>query len=127
MKPKGTPAPPYNIGVEIDYECLPGYVPKDPPLPTNVVCQKNSTWTHIMEACTTNECEDPPKFHSMLPKGNITPPYNIGVEIDYECLPGYIPKDPPLPTRIVCHKNATWTKIMEACTSKYPKLLFLLL
>ncbi|XP_016079132.1 PREDICTED: membrane cofactor protein-like [Miniopterus natalensis] len=117
MVSKTNHSPPYNIGVEIDYQCILGYVPRYPPRPTKIVCENNATWTNITEACT-NVCDDPPNFHFMRPKGNVTPPYNFGVEIDYECRPGHEPKDVHLPTRIVCQRNATWTEIMEACKKK---------
>uniref|UniRef100_G1Q2H9 Sushi domain-containing protein n=1 Tax=Myotis lucifugus TaxID=59463 RepID=G1Q2H9_MYOLU len=72
----------------------------------------------IILSCSDACCELP-RFESMKPKGDPTPPYNPGYQVKYECRPGYRRRFPILPSSAVCQPDNTWAPpLQEACTKK---------
>lgn len=64
----------------------------------------------------------------MKAKGNPVPPVSAGFTAEYECRIGYRLIVPLVrPTATVCQADGTWAPpLREACTSKYTKLLILI-
>ncbi|XP_016062959.1 PREDICTED: membrane cofactor protein isoform X3 [Miniopterus natalensis] len=73
----------------------------------------------LLPSLTDADCDDPPRYESMKPKGGQpSPPYNHGYQIEYECRLGYRRIPPFHPLSAVCHPNNTWTTLREACTRR---------
>ncbi|KAM8818523.1 membrane cofactor protein-like isoform 3-T3 [Rhynchonycteris naso] len=67
---------------------------------------------------STDACDDPPRFQSMMHKGPPQTVYQPGDKVEYECRPGYMRIVPPLSTTTTCQADNTWTPLKEACTKK---------
>ncbi|XP_059531397.1 membrane cofactor protein-like [Myotis daubentonii] len=116
MKPKGNPAPPYNAGFAVEYECRPGYRPMVPLVhPTSAVCQSNGTWAPpLREACTIKSC---PKLagpsHGDVFYDNGTTTY--GSQVHYDCDEGYYVVGTKIRKCETLGKAVRWSKKAPTC------------
>ncbi|XP_008159380.3 membrane cofactor protein-like isoform X2 [Eptesicus fuscus] len=90
MKPQGDPAPPYNAGFTVDYECRPGYRLIVPLVrPTTSVCQPDGTWAPpLREACTIKACPQmqEPQNGKLTYIGGAS---SLGSQAQFVCNKGY--------------------------------------
>ncbi|XP_014387087.1 PREDICTED: complement receptor type 1-like, partial [Myotis brandtii] len=113
MKPEGNPAPPYNAGFTIEYECRPGYRLIVPLVrPTSAVCQLDNTWAPpLREACTMVKCEYPILENGRLVSG-FGKTFLFKAEIKFECLKGFYLEGS---STIVCGADSTWGPKIPKC------------
>ncbi|XP_014384421.1 PREDICTED: membrane cofactor protein [Myotis brandtii] len=119
MKTKIDHKPPIVNRLAVEYECIPGYKQIDPTIIILTVCEPDGTYSPALQEGCTDACCELPRFESMKPKGDPTPPYNPGYQVKYECRPGYRRRFPILPSSAVCQPDNTWAPpLQEACTKK---------
>ncbi|XP_054418799.1 membrane cofactor protein-like [Pteronotus mesoamericanus] len=73
---------------------------------------------HVVLLLCPDACDAPPRFQSMMLKGNPKNTYNNGDNVEYQCRPGYMRSVPLLPMSSVCQPDGTWTPLQEACKRK---------
>ncbi|KAK1329349.1 hypothetical protein QTO34_011533 [Cnephaeus nilssonii] len=119
MKPKGDPAPPYNPGYQIKYECRPGYRRRFPVLPTSAVCQPDNTWAPaLQEACTKKSCPQPRE----PPNGKIvyvSESMEFGSQAHYACNQGYYLVGAKILHCELSGNDVEWSEEPPRCESKY--------
>ncbi|XP_014638792.1 PREDICTED: complement decay-accelerating factor, GPI-anchored-like [Ceratotherium simum simum] len=88
MRLRGVAQATYNPGDTIEYECRLGYKLKRPPLATSAVCQSDSTWTPLQEACTRKLCRHPGEPTNGQVK-YVNGTLEFGSQIHYVCNEGF--------------------------------------
>ncbi|XP_029087059.1 membrane cofactor protein isoform X1 [Monodon monoceros] len=114
MRLQGVPKPSYSPGDSIQYECRPGYQPKRPSLPTSAVCQNDSMWSPLQEACTRKQCPnlgDPPNGQVHYPNGSIL----FGSEAHYVCNVGYFLIGPSILYCDISESTVDWSDNPPIC------------
>ncbi|XP_032501792.1 membrane cofactor protein-like isoform X2 [Phocoena sinus] len=114
MRLQGVPKPSYRPGDSIQYECRPGYQPKRPSLPTTAVCQHDSMWSLLQEACTRKQCPnlgDPPNGQVHYPNGSIL----FGSEAHYVCNVGYFLIGPSILYCDISGSTVDWSDNPPVC------------
>ncbi|XP_039726205.1 membrane cofactor protein isoform X10 [Pteropus medius] len=72
----------------------------------------------ILLPTSSDACDDPPRYESMMLKDVSKDLYHPGDQIEFKCRLGFKPIVPLLPTTAICQANNTWTPLQEACTRK---------
>ncbi|XP_015441761.1 membrane cofactor protein-like isoform X4 [Pteropus alecto] len=72
----------------------------------------------ILLPTSSDACDDPPRYESMMLKDVSKDLYLPGDQIEFKCRLGFKPIIPLLPTTAICQSDNTWTPLQEACTRK---------
>uniref|UniRef100_G1QA96 Sushi domain-containing protein n=1 Tax=Myotis lucifugus TaxID=59463 RepID=G1QA96_MYOLU len=116
MKPEGNPAPPYNAGFAVEYECCLGYRPMIPLVrPTSAVCQSEGTWAPpLQEAWKAPSCPkltDPVHGNVFYDNGTT----KSGSQVHYECDEGYYVVGTKIRKCEAFGKSVRWSEESPTC------------
>ncbi|XP_020765660.2 membrane cofactor protein-like isoform X6 [Odocoileus virginianus] len=114
MKPKGAFGSSYKPGDEVLYECRLGFQPITPGQVLSVICQNDTTWSSLQEACKRRRC---PTLGDPI-NGQVTfvnESTEFGSQAHYVCNKGYYLAGPSISYCEISAEGVDWSDNPPTC------------
>nr|XP_020765652.1 membrane cofactor protein-like isoform X1 [Odocoileus virginianus texanus] len=114
MKPKGAFGSSYKPGDEVLYECRLGFQPITPGQVLSVICQNDTTWSSLQEACKRRRC---PTLGDLI-NGQVTfvnESTEFGSQAHFVCNKGYYLAGPSISYCEISAEGVDWSDNPPTC------------